>query len=83
MEKLKGQKIDEELGGIEGVSLISIDPKTGAIRAFVTSQHEVAGKEKKANYENGDELDCLEDEKITSSGNWYDFSKSFRSYFYK
>ena len=79
MEKLKGQKIDEELGGIEGVSLISIDPKTGAIRAFVTSQHEVAGKEKKANYENGDELDCLEDEKITSSGNWYDFSKSFRS----
>ena len=77
MERLKGQKIDKELGGIEGVSLISIDPKTGAIRAFVTSQHEI--KAKKENYEIGDELDCLETKEPTSKGNWYDFSKSFRS----
>ena len=79
MERIRGQKIDKELGGVEGVSLISVDPKTGAIRAFVTSQHEVTANQKRSNYENGDELDCLEDEKITSQGNWYDFSKSFRS----
>jgi len=64
----------EDFGDFEGIALISIDPKTGSVRSFVTSQHEVS------NYStSSDETDCLEEGNLASRGDWYDFSESYRS----
>ncbi len=74
VKRIMNREKEENFGEFEGIALISIDPKTGSVRSFVTSQHEIN------NYSNNtDETDCLEEKNLTSKGDWYDFSESYRS----
>ena len=70
--RIMNNESKDDFGDFEGMALISIDPKNGSVRSFVTSQYEIKNNLK-------DETDCLEEENLTSKGDWYDFSESYRS----